>query len=467
MYTKNEVICRVCGIVSGLLLGLPNILGVFAPVQCFALLPILICVSRWEFKRSVLLASGMYMALGFTIPQMILLKLPVPISAILILVYIIVMMPMVLAAGRLLGQPGVVRCFVFAGLVVVLDWTNYTALPMWGTAQSIARPWSAYWYAIAYTSVTGMGGIVFLLVFVQSVAAVMINQHRIEKPMLKAVAVTAGVFFVLNLYSLMGGPVDSVKVAAVGWNKAAVQEYGDTYLPKGFENIYAKQVRLAAKQGAKLIISPEMGFYVDRYDRSKWVGMLTTLAVGCNVHLVVGYFDASRNKNQILLVDNRGRMVDEYTKTYLTPFERSNRGNGQPAIFNVAGVRAGGMICQDDNYTSISRRYGRAATGLVAVPTLDWAHIRFAHLQNCIHRTIESRYALVRASYEGISAIVSARGKVIASFDNVTNGIGMVVGDVEIYNKRTIFSYAGNWFAIIARMFVGGYLIWYRWLTTA
>ncbi|MBW8016779.1 MAG: hypothetical protein FVQ82_11375 [Planctomycetes bacterium] len=465
MFTPKEICCRVCGILSGLLLGLPNLFGALAPVQCFALLPVLVCAARWKLSRGVLITAGTYMALGYTLPQVIVLLLPLPIVVILILDYVIVMMVLVLAASSLLSRPTVLRCFVFAALVVVLDWANFTAIPIWGTAQSIVRPWSSCRHLIAFTSVTGMGGILFLLAFVQAAAVCMINAGWINKPMLKAVSVTLAVFAIVNVISLTGKPVNTIKVAAVGWNEAAVERFGDPESGGGFENLLAAPVRSAAAQGAKLVISPEMGFYVDQFNRSVWIEMVTALALANNVHLAVGYADAPRNENRMLLVDNSGRVVDEYTKRYLTPYENFNKGDGQPRFIDIGGVKIGAMICHDDNYTSISRRYGRAKAGLIAVPTLDWKQIRFAHMQNCIHRTIESRYALVRASYEGISAVISARGKVIASYDHVTDGHGMIIADVQVYDQRTVFSILGNWFVLASGIFVAGYIIKSKWLT--
>lgn len=465
MFTPKEICCRVCGIVSGILLGLPGLFALAAPVQFIALIPVLLCVARWKFGIGILITAGTYMALGYTIPQVVVLQLPVPIVVILILDFVIVMTLLIIAASRLLSKPSVIRCFVFAALVVVLDWINVTAIPIWGTAQSIVRPWSAYRYMIAFTSVTGMGGIVFLLALTQAAAASMINAGRVEKPLLKAIGLTIAVFAVVNIVSLIGKPVDTIKVAALGWNKASVEQFGDSQKAGGFQKLLAEPVAQAAAQGAKLVVSPEMGFYIDKFDRPVWIEMVTALAMANNVHLAVGYADAVRHENRMLLVDNTGRVVDEYTKRYLTPFENFNKGDGQPKFIDIGGIRTGAMICHDDNYTPISRRYGRAKTALVAVPTLDWKQIRFAHMQNCIHRTIESRYALVRASYEGISAIISPRGKVLANYDTVTGGLGLIVADVEVYDQQTVFSRFGNWFVMASAVFSAGYIIRSKWLT--
>lgn len=411
------------------------------------------------------MASGLYMALGYAIPQVVSLLLPAPIVIVLVLDFTVVMMLLVLAASRLLSKPTVIRCFVFAALIVVLDWANFTAIPMWGTAQSIVRPWSSYRHLIAFTSVTGMPGVVFLLALLQAAAASMINAGQLDKSMLKSVTATLAVFAVVSVISLTGRPVNSIKVAAIGWNNATQGQLGDLQSAAGFENIFAAPVRAAAAQGAKLVVSPEMGFYVDQYDRGEWIEKVTALALANNVYLAVGYADAPRNENRMLLVDNAGKILDEYTKRYLTPYEQFNKGDGQPKFIDVGGIKTGAMICHDDNYTPISRRYGRVATGLIVVPTLDWKPVRFAHLQNCIHRTIESRYALVRAAYDGISAIISPRGKIIASYDHIIDGPGMIVADVDIYDQRTVFSVLGNWFVLASAIFTAAYIIKSKWLT--
>ena len=465
MFHPKEICCRVCGILSGLLLGLPNLFGELAPVQCFALLPVLICVIKWKLSRGVLMAAGMYMALAYTIPQIVVLLLPPPIVVILILDFVVVMMLLVLAANRLLSKPTAIGLFIFAALVVVLDWANFTLIPFWGTAQSIVRPWSSYRHLIAFTSITGMGGIIFLLALLQAAAASMINAGRIQKPIIKAVGITIAVFAVLNVLSLMGTPGNTMKVAAIGWDKADVEQVGSLERPNGFETLFAAPIRAAAAQNVQLVVTPELGFYVDQYDRPDWIERVTDLARTNNIHLAVGYCDAPSIKNRMLFVDNTGKVLTEYTKTYLTPYEVFNKGDGQPKMIEIDGIKTGGMICHDDNYTPISRRYGRKTAGIIAVPTLDWKEVKFAHLQNCIHRTIESRYALVRAAFGGISAIISPRGKIIASFDHVTNGHGMIIANVDVYSQCTIYSLLGDWFVLASGIFVVGCIINAKLLT--
>jgi apolipoprotein N-acyltransferase len=106
------------------------------------------------------------------------------------------------------------------------------------------------------------------------------------------------------------------------------------------------------------------------------------------------------------------------------------------------------MICHDDNYTDISRRYGRQAAGIVAVPTNDWRQVRHAHFQSTVHRAIESRFAIVRAASNGISAIISPDGTVLDVRDHFRHGPGVVIADVPVHSTRTMFSRFGYWFVL-------------------
>jgi apolipoprotein N-acyltransferase len=86
----------------------------------------------------------------------------------------------------------------------------------------------------------------------------------------------------------------------------------------------------------------------------------------------------------------------------------------------------------------------------VVVPTNDWKYVRKAHFQSSIHRAIESRFAIVRAATNGISAIISPDGRQVAVSDHFKDGPGLLVADVQVYNVRTAFSRFGHWFVVLS-----------------
>ena len=96
----------------------------------------------------------------------------------------------------------------------------------------------------------------------------------------------------------------------------------------------------------------------------------------------------------------------------------------------------------------------------MAVPTLDWKQVKDAHMQNSIHRAIESRYEIVRAALDGISAIVSPAGEVLARKDHFIEGPGVIIAEVPVYTHRTLFSNLGHWPVVPGAVFLVIYVMW-------
>ena len=97
----------------------------------------------------------------------------------------------------------------------------------------------------------------------------------------------------------------------------------------------------------------------------------------------------------------------------------------------------------------------------MAIPTLDWPQVKNAHLQNCIYRAIESRYAIVRSATNGISAIISPRGEIISKIDHLVDGPGVIVSEVPVYEKLTVFSLAGHWPVPLSIFFLVSYIVYH------
>jgi len=76
-----------------------------------------------------------------------------------------------------------------------------------------------------------------------------------------------------------------------------------------------------------------------------------------------------------------------------------------------------------------------------------------------IHRAIDSRFAIVRAASNGISAIISPRGEILDVRDHFRGGPGLVIADVPVYNRRTIFSRHGHWFVVACVILLGIHIV--------
>ena len=119
---KKEWLCRFVGVVSGLLVAIPNLYSVLAPLQTVALVPVLyLAISRKVGHRGMLLA-GFYMGLAYTLPQMIALRLPLPMTLILTIHLTIVMVVFAWGSAKLLKGSAIWSSFAVGAFLVVLDW---------------------------------------------------------------------------------------------------------------------------------------------------------------------------------------------------------------------------------------------------------------------------------------------------------------------------------------------------------
>lgn len=461
MVSREDWTIRLTGVVSGLLLAIPHLWPLAAPLQLVALLPILyLGVCQTTTYRKMLLA-GAYMGIMYVLPQAVALRMPNWITAALLLELTVLMMLFACFSRTLLAKSTVAGALAVGALLVVLDWVNITAVPIWGAAQSIVRPWSRYPFLISFVCVTGLTGIALLLGTLQGLFVNIIVCPKQRSRSIFAMVFIVLVFGAVNVVVRCPRATGKIKVAAIGWVDDESWDGGDVTSAEGFNSLYAEPAAKAAENGARLIVSPEMGFYCGAGTREDWLKQFQEVAIGHNVFLAIGYFNGERQENRLLFMGPDGQVLGEYTKTHLTPFEDFHKGSGEPVIIDVDGVRVGVMICQDDNFTDISRRYGRECTPLMVVPTLDWKTVKSAHLQSSIHRAIESRYAVVRAGINGISAIISPTGRMIDKMDHLVEGPGIITAEVPLYPGRTIFSIAGHWPVVPSAVFLLAYVAKY------
>jgi apolipoprotein N-acyltransferase len=454
MFTRRAVSYRVIGAVSGLLMAAGNMKGALAPLQAVALIPVFYLGASGKAGRRDLLLAGGYMGLGYILPQLAIFRFPIPVTLVLLIHFMILMIVLAWGSAYLLRRGSILSSFAVGALLVVLDWANFTVLPMWGEAQSLGRCWSSYPSLIQFTSLTGITGIIFVLGTLQALVVNFIMRPKLRVRLFAAAIILFGICVAANIAISSEQPVDKMKVAAVGWTYTGSADDVNPQTAEGFEYLFARPVAQAAQTGARLIVSGELGFYIDQLERAKWLERFGVIARRHKVFLVIGYLNAELNEDRLLFMNPEGQVLSEYTKTYLTPFESYHRGTGQISFIEIEDVRVGGMVCQDDNFTSLSRKCGRNKAGVVAVPTLDWAQVKGAHFQSSIHRAIESRYAVVRAAINGISAIISPTGQILAQQDHFADGPGVIIAEVPVYRHATVFSFVGHWPVLVSVVFL-------------
>ncbi|MCE5184493.1 MAG: hypothetical protein LLF76_00005 [Planctomycetaceae bacterium] len=480
---------RLAGLAGGLLLAAGQFWGPACVLQLGALLPLMLLIVGDQRLGPAALA-GFYMGIAYTIPQMIYLRMPVPVTAILLLYFTILLVILCAVAAYLLPRHPILGPLAFGAFWYIPDYINYTAVPIWGMAQSFARSWTAYPFAIQFISITSISGVLFVLGTFQGLASYSVARASCPclpiaqkepdnsppakgEPVLRSFSeegypeggrgytFAGGITFIFLLTIVLAidaviwfqKPDGALKVAAAGWVFDDRSAEIDPHKPEGFEKLFAAPARAASAQGARLFTSGEMSFYIADHERAEWNARFAQVARQTNMWLIVGYFNIALDENRIFFMSPAGDIVCEYTKTHLTPFEPGRQGTGDLKTIVVDGQTIGGMICQDDNFSRLTRAYGQTKAALVLCPTADWRTIKNGHLQAVRARAIECRYPIARGAACGISAIVSARGEILAKRDHYAQGPGFVCADVPVYSAITPFARFGHTPALVVCAF--------------
>lgn len=346
-----------------------------------------------------------------------------------------------LRAPRALGPLGA------AAAVALVEWTGFSVVPIWGTAQSFVRTWSAAPQVASVVAYTGVAGLAFAIVAAQALLARLLALPAARFSCGVALGALA-LAVAICAFDRATVPGPMLRVAAVGWSEGSLRARGaDDAGARLFERVAAPLVREATSRGARLIVLPEAAFAPE--DPAALLARFVPLARASEALIVVGLFDRKRHENRAAFVRASGVHPAQYRKTHLVPtVEHYSAGDGTLIQVAFAGARVGALICQDDNFTDLARGYGRAGANVLAVPTNDWAAVAPYHLENSLLRPIEEGYALVRAASDGTSAIADATGAVLVSSDHLREGASVLVADVPLGPGNTLYARFGDWIVL-------------------
>jgi apolipoprotein N-acyltransferase len=127
------------------------------------------------------------------------------------------------------------------------------------------------------------------------------------------------------------------------------------------------------------------------------------------------------------------------------PLSDFARGEVTQAPLAIGGQRVAANICYEDAFGEEIIRQLPAATVLVNVSNLAWFGDSFApwqHAQMSQMRAIETGRMVLRATNTGLTAIIDARGKIVASLPPFT--AGTLSGSIQGYAGSTPYVRWGN-----------------------
>lgn len=341
------------------------------------------------------------------------------------------------------------------------------ALP-WGT---VALSQSGFSPLLQAASLFGQSGIAFAVVFVCDLFASGIRKKR-KRERIGSIAVLSalcllGVFLPVLPFSPQETG-ETLPVAAIQGNVSADEKWENGAAVNAY-TAYRDLTVQAANEGAKLILLPESAVPVYYEQDGVLQNTFSPIASDYDCIVIMGVLrkeqDGVHNSLVAFLPD--GSRSEFYDKQHPVPFGEfvpsagilthlfpalSSLHRTSPltvgetdAVLRVGELSVGCFLCFDSVFAGTEQ--AGTDTSFLTVATNDaWfqnssalrQHLRYAKL-----RAAENGKPLLRAANTGISAQISAKGRILAQTNASEKAI--LHGTVPLYRGNTLFGALGDW----------------------
>jgi apolipoprotein N-acyltransferase len=340
-------------------------------------------------------------------------------------------------------------------------------------------------------SITGMWSVTFLIMWFSSTVNVLWEHGFDWKPMRSmAVTFTAALLVVLafgGVRMAFDMPTSQhVEVATITNNaavwQAAVNQIDSTFnqptdaqreatLPK-FQATLDKMLErseTALSGGAKIVSWQEEAAWLFAEDRQNALDRASALAKQYDAYLQVSLGVFTRTAawpcllDQSVLIDNTGRVLWTYDKSYLVPYDEAFStipGKSPLPFADTPYGRLGCAICYETYFPALVRQAGQNNVDILFAPSNDPREFALTDCAISVPRAIENGFSLVRAGGHGRTLVTDYEGRILGSQDYFTNDSGIMMTTVPTHGVRTFYSRIGDIFAYLCIVGLVVLIVW-------
>jgi apolipoprotein N-acyltransferase len=384
----------------------------FAPGMLLALA---LRTEGWTARGLVVLAA----LIGVTVNVPYFLKVMPPIAVVVVMTLQALLWLFIVGATR-----RVIRAFDSA-------WTMLAFPVIWVAADTLLAHLTpdGNWGSLAYTqsevlpvvqlaSVFGVGGVLFVLMLMNSALALAV--HRGMRLPGASMAYSAAV-------------AAFVGTAVFGWWRLQTPETGKpisygmvsiddfvsgpaTVKSRDVWRQYDAQVTALAGGGAGVILLPEKIDVLSASDAEARKAHLAKLAAANRIWLVagLGVDNGQERRNEAWWFAPDGRLATNYLKHFMAPPEREFVSGGEYPVSPIDGVKHGVAICKDMHFASLGRGFGARDAAVMMVPAWDFHDDAWMAANMTKLRGVENGYMVVRSSRDGLLSVSDAYGRILA-----------------------------------------------------
>ncbi|MDE3198645.1 MAG: apolipoprotein N-acyltransferase, partial [Acidobacteriota bacterium] len=352
-----------------------------------------------------------------------------------------------------------------AALWVVLEWTHpYTGFE-W---LSLGNAGSNMVMLLRAAPFTGVWGISFAFALISAViAAIILRRQRY---------VSVWLLLLLVLFALPDVPepehgADTAVI--VQPNMSDDTSWTPELVESTLQHLRGLSLAIG---GPDVIVWPEAPapFYADD---PTFTAFASKLAKDGNAAFLAGTVAHASDRsplNSAMLVNPRGGLETRYDKVHLVPFgefvpwpfgvitskvstEAGDFEPGRTVVVNpIDSHREGAFICYESVFPSFIRQFvNNGANVLFNISNDSWfgkSQARYQHLQIVRMRAAENRRWIVRATNNGVSAVIDPAGRVTAVMPEFQQSVARLRysyrSDLTFYTKH------GDWFVLVCAVLV-------------
>jgi apolipoprotein N-acyltransferase len=368
---------------------------------------------------------------------------------------------------------------LIAALWVTLEWTHpYTGFE-WLNLGNAASDMSML---LRLAPVTGVWGLSFIFALMSAViAAILLRRQRLASLWL---LLLLGLFLLAPVPAPERGAATAVVIQP---NMDDETVWSTELLDRTEEQLRTLSLSLAESGSTDIVVWPEAP--APFYDTdAKFLNLVSSIAKAAHTSLLAGAVAHAPDKaplNSALLIDPGGAVESRYDKVHLVPFgefvpwpfglvtskvstEAGDFEAGRDVVVSKLGAhRIATFICYESVFPSYIRGFARSgaekdgAEALFNISNDSWfgkSQARYQHLQIVRMRAAENRRWIVRATNNGISAVIDPAGRLVHAMPEYREAAARL--RYSYRTDQTVYAKYGDWFvALCAAAVLARYLI--------
>ncbi|MEL6926160.1 MAG: nitrilase-related carbon-nitrogen hydrolase, partial [Bacteroidota bacterium] len=227
---------------------------------------------------------------------------------------------------------------------------------------------------------------------------------------------------------------------------AGVYERMDEVMAK-----YLDESRKAAAEGAKIITWSEAAIINLKGREEAYTEAVATLADELDIYLFfpTAVFHAEKVGKEELFLENKvltygpeGQLLNTYFKNIpVMGVEPSFPGDGTIPVIATPYGQLSPIICYDADHPNLMAQVSNSGTDMLVVPTGDWKAISPYHTYMAAVRCIENGVSMLKATSNGLSALIDDRGRLLEQYDYFDDApVKRIVAQMPIRSSNTMYA---------------------------